>query len=263
MANHGVGTRRGRIGRFGAFLLAGLVALTSFSTFQAPPLRVAVAANAQFVMEKLAASFRAETGIPVESIVNSSGRLTTQIQQGAPFDVFLSADVAFPTLLHEKGLTTAAPLVYAYGRLVLWVRTPTAPAGALHRTLTSPAVRHIALANPRIAPYGAAAEAALRFWNLYEAVQPKLVFAESIAQVNQYVLSGAAEVGFSAKSVVLDPDLRGKGRWQEVPPAAYAPLAQGVVTLKSTRQPAAARRFVAFLQSQKAKKIFQEYGYRN
>ncbi|WP_266364117.1 molybdate ABC transporter substrate-binding protein [Tellurirhabdus rosea] len=244
-----------------AFLLWLLLTGSAFGQSQAPRLRIAVAANAQFVMEKLQAAFRKESGIAVEPIINSSGRLTTQIQQGAPFDVFLSADMDFPKILHEKGLTTEAPVVYAYGTLVVW-RAGGGPLSASLKELTAPDVRHIALASPKTAPYGEAAEAALQKLKLYDNVQPKLVFGESIAQVNQYVLSGAAEVGFTAKSVVLDPKMRGKGRWVEVPGRLYTPMAQGVVVLKRTERMAEARRFVAFLKSRTARRIFEEYGYK-
>jgi molybdate transport system substrate-binding protein len=227
----------------------------------AQPLRVAVAANAQFVMEQLGAAFQKKTGIRVESIVNSSGKLTTQIQQGAPYDVFLSADVAYPQALHKQGLTLAAPVVYAYGSLVLWSMS-TLPLSADLAVLSDPAVRHVAIANPAIAPYGEATVSLLKHKKLLDQVQPKIVYGESIAQVNQYVLSGAAEVGFTAKSVVLDPSLAKRGHWVDLPPVGYSPIAQGVVVLKRTSQPNVAQQFVQFLRSPAARRILQQFGYR-
>lgn len=226
----------------------------------AQPLRVAVAANAQFVMEELKTTFQKKTGIAVESIVNSSGKLTTQIQQGAPYDVFLSADMAYPQTLHKAGLTVSEPVVYAYGALVLWTtgKLPMTPRLSI---LTDPAVLHIAIANPATAPYGEAAVSFLKARKLLEQLQPKLVYGESIAQVNQYVLSGAAEVGFTAKSVVLDPSLTEKGHWIEIPRNAYAPIAQGVVILKRTTQAKAAGQFLTFLRSPAARRILQKFGY--
>ena len=185
-------------------------------TLLAQPLRVAVAANAQFVMERVKAAFQKKTGTPMELIVSSSGKLTTQIQQGAPYDIFLSADMAYPQTLYKAGLTTSAPVVYAYGSLVLWTLTDL-PLTTDLRVLSDPAVRHIALANPATAPYGEAAVSFLKFRKRLDTVKPKIVYGESIAQVNQYVLTGAAEVGFTAKSVVLDPSLKQRGHWIDLP----------------------------------------------
>ena len=228
----------------------------------AQPLRVAVSANAQFVMEKLRVAFQAKTGIAIEAIVSSSGKLTTQIQQGAPYDVFLSADMTYPQTLYAQGLTTTTPLVYGYGNLVLWTLTDL-PLKADGQVLLNPAVRHVALANPATAPYGVAAMAYLQRHKLTETAQPKIVYGESIAQVNQYLLSGAAEVGFTAKSIVLDPSLKGRGHWIDIPQADYTPIAQGVVVLKQSKQLPLAEQFVAFLRSPPARRIFQQFGYRS
>ncbi len=238
-----------------------LIWLLASAHLQAQPLRVAVAANAQFVMESLRDAFQKKTGIAVESIVNSSGKLATQIQQGAPYDVFLSADMTYPQTLHQQGLTLAAPVIYAYGSLVVWTLSDL-PLSADLKMLRDPAVRHIAIANPATAPYGEAALALLKHNGLADALQPKLVYGESIAQVNQYVLTGTAEMGFTAKSVVLDPSLKGRGHWIDLPAGAgYAPIAQGVVTLKRTQQAKVARAFVDFLRSAEARRIFAQFGY--
>lgn len=230
-------------------------------TLLAQPLRVAVAANAQFVMEQLKTAFQKKTGIAVESIVNSSGKLTTQIQQGAPYDVFLSADMTYPQTLHKGGFTKAAPIVYAYGSLVLWTAGDL-PVDAGLKILADPSVRHVAIANPATAPYGEAAIAYLKSRKLLDQVQPKIVYGESISQVNQYVLSGSAEIGFTAKSVVLDPSLTKRGRWVDLPQTGYSPIAQGVVVLKRTTQAKAAGQFLTFLRSPDARRILQQFGYK-
>lgn len=235
--------------------------LCPLSLLAQQPLRVAVAANAQFVMEQMKTSFQKKTGITVESIVNSSGKLTTQIQQGAPYDVFLSADTAYPQTLHKQGLSLAAPVIYAYGSLVLWTAGDL-PVTADLKILLDPAVRHVAIANPATAPYGDAAIAFLKYKKLLDQVQPKVVYGESIAQVNQYILTGAAEVGFTAKSVVLDPSLTNRGHWIDLPTTGYSPIAQGVVILKRTSQPRVAQQFVQFLRSPEARRILQQFGYR-
>ncbi|GAB2539919.1 molybdate ABC transporter substrate-binding protein [Spirosoma aerophilum] len=228
----------------------------------AQTLRVGVAANAQFVMEQLKTEYKRKTGAVIETIVNSSGKLTTQIQQGAPYDVFLSADMQYPQTLHKAGLTLEAPVIYAYGSLVLWTMGDL-PVTADLAVLANSAVRHIAVANPGMAPYGEAALSYLKYKKLFDKIKPKLVYGESIAQVNQYVLSGAAEMGFTAKSVVLDPSLTKRGHWVDLPQTGYSPIAQGVVILKRTNQVKAARQFVQFLRSPDARRILQQFGYRS
>ncbi len=224
-------------------------------------LRVAVAANAQFVAGKLAQAFKKQSGIEAQLIVSSSGKLTTQIEQGAPFDVFLSADMKYPQELHEKKLTTAVPKIYAYGTLVIWSKTNVV-FGKDINGLKNSAIKKIAIANPKLAPYGTAAEAAMQKTNTFTTLKPKLVYGESIAQVNQYLITGAVDVAFIAKSVVLDPAQKGVGRWTEVDSKLYEPIAQGVVVLKASKNLAAANRLYQFLFSAQAKQIFKAYGYR-
>ncbi|WP_229310972.1 molybdate ABC transporter substrate-binding protein [Larkinella soli] len=239
--------------RNGLFLLLMLVGVQA----GAQKVRVAVAANAQFVMEKLQEEFERQSALKLEPIVNSSGKLTAQIRQGAPFDLFLSADMAYPQALVESGQAVGKPRIYAYGVLVLWTR-PELKTGANLSGLTDDRIRKIAVANPKTAPYGSVAMEVLTRQHLRSRIESKIVYAESIAQVNQYIVSGAVEAGFTAKSVVLEPGFNGKGRWAEVPGAA--PIAQGVVLLKNAAP--AARKFYEFLFSARARAIFRQYGYR-
>lgn len=227
---------------------------------QAQQLRIAVAANAQFVAKALAAEFKKETGLNAELIIGASGKFTTQIEQGAPFDVFLSADMKYPQELYNKGLTTTRPKPYAYGKLVLWTLSNTDINTGL-RVLMQPAFTKIAVANPKLAPYGEAAVQALTKLKLYQRVQSKIVYGESIAQVNQYLLTGAANAAFTAKSVVLDATQANKGKWIEVPANLYRPIAQGVVILKQTSHQQQAQKFYTFIFSSRAKQIFEKYGY--
>lgn len=224
-------------------------------------IRVAVAANAQFVAGKLAQTFKKQSGIEAQLIVSSSGKLTTQIEQGAPFDVFLSADMKYPQELHEKKLTTVAPKIYAYGTLVIWTKTDIA-FGKNLSGLNNGAIKKVAIANPKLAPYGTAAEEAMQKTNTFTTLKPKLVYGESIAQVNQYFLTGVVDAAFTAKSVVVDPAQKGIGRWTEVDSKLYQPIAQGVVVLKASQNLAAANQFYKFLFSARAKQIFKAYGYR-
>jgi molybdate transport system substrate-binding protein len=224
---------------------------------------VAVAANAQFVAEALKASFEKETNIEAQLIVSSSGKLTTQIQQGAPFDVFLSADMKYPQALYDGKLTEEKPKVYAFGVLVMWSLKDQIIHKGL-QTVNETSVKKIAIANPKLAPYGEAAVQALRKTGVYEQAKSKLVYAESIAGVNQYLLTGVVDLAFTAKSVVRESSMQNKGKWVEVDQQVYSPIAQGVVLLKSAanRNQAAARQFYNFLFTPKARNIFQTYGYR-
>jgi molybdate transport system substrate-binding protein len=227
------------------------------------PLRIAVAANAQFVAGKLQEAFQKETGVATTLTVSSSGKLTAQIEQGAPFGVFLSADMKYPEELFRRGLTTGAPKIYAYGTLVLWTLKNIDLSKGLQVTLL-PDVKTIAIGNPKTAPYGEATIQALDKQRLLQQVTSKLVYGESIAQVNQYLLSGAADLAFTAQSVVMDPAMQNKGKWVAVDEKWYNPIAQGVVMIKSNNAAVtkAAQQFYQFLFSPAAKAIFTAYGYK-
>lgn len=223
-------------------------------------LTIATAANMQFAMEMLIQAFTDETGISCEMVVSSSGKLTAQIEEGAPFDLFISADMKYPTRLYEKGLSTAAPEVYAYGKLVLWTMADGLQPSI--EILSDENIHHLALANPRTAPYGVAAMEVLSHYQLLEPLQKKLVYGESIAQTNQFIITKAAEVGFTAKSVVLSPQMKGKGQWIDIGMSLYDPIAQGVIILKRAElNRSAAQQFYDFLFSNKAKEMLTEFGY--
>ncbi len=228
----------------------------------AEDLTVAVAANVQYTFEELAAEFQQETGIHIKTVIGSSGKFTVQIENGAPFDVFLSEDMDYPKTLEQKGLTYNAPKIYAYGMLVLWTMTDVDLSKGIE-AIIDPSVKKIAVASPDTAPYGRQAINAVKHFQLYQKVQRKFVYGESIAQANQFITSQAADLGFTAKSVVLAPNMKDQGKWIEVDKNAYTPIAQGVVILKHAEKNhlAAAQRFFDFLFSDAAKKIFEKYGY--
>lgn len=228
----------------------------------ADTLTVAVAANVQYAFDDLKAEFRKETGHDLKPVYNSSGKFTAQIMNGAPFDVFLSADMEFPEKLRKEGYAVAAPKVYAYGALVLWTMK-SVDLKQWQGALADPAVGKIAVANPKTAPYGRETMKALAHFKLDQTLRPKLVFGESIAQTNQYIHSGVADAGFTAKSVVLSPEMRGQGQWIDLPKDAYQPIAQGLVILRHGQQvhPEAARQFYDFVFSMKSRMIFERYGY--
>lgn len=248
--------------KLSGFLYAILLLLPLATPAAAGSITVAVAANVQFAFEDLQAAFSRETGIDVQTVIGSSGKITAQVRSGAPFDVFLSADMDYPRTLHKEGLASSAPIVYAYGTLVLWTMSDLDLTPGL-KVLTDPKVGKVAIANPRLAPYGRAALQALAHYRIAGAVQAKAVFGENVSQVNQYVYSQNVTAGFTAKSVVLSPTMRGKGHWIEVPPGTYRPIAQGVVILKHGADNAQAdcKRFIRFLASAPARKVLADYGY--
>ena len=246
------------------YTCAAILVLTlSASSAAAQTLSVAVAANMQYAFDDIKAEFKKETGHEVQAVLNSSGKFVTQIMNGAPFDVFLSADMEYPEYLHAQGLSTAAPKVVAYGVLVLWT-TKNLDLSQWQTLLTSDGVNKIALANPKTAPYGREAMRALTYYKLETKVQGKLVFGESISQTNQYIHSGVADLGFTAKSVVSSAEMKGQGKWIELPSASYQSIAQGAVILKHGKESngALAQQFYDFLYSAKVHAILERNGYK-
>ena len=243
-----------------ALLCVSLLAISGL--VKAETISVAVAANVQYVFEDLRAAFKQETGNEAVGTFNSSGKFVAQISNGAPFDVFLSADMDFPEKLFQDGFTTATPKVYAYGALVLW-SVKNIDLRQWQTVLTGNQVTHIAVANPKAAPYGRETMKVLTALKLDQRLQAKIVFGESIAQTNQYIHSGAVDAGFTAKSVVLSPEMQGQGKWIDVPKSTYEPIAQGAVILNYGKEhhPKAAQQFYEFLYSAKARAIFERYGY--
>lgn len=221
-------------------------------------LRIAAAANMQFATEALSQAFQTQTGQDCEVIIGSSGKLTAQIIQGAPFDIFLSADMKYPQKLFEKDLLLKEPKVYAYGHLILWSMN--------EKLLASPdsldwsKVDHVAMANPKTAPYGRAAMEVLEHYDLSEKLKSRIVYGENIAQTNQFIASGAAELGFTATSISFVPHLKKQGHWFLLDSATYQPIQQGVALLKQADHPAAVQ-FYDFLFSDKGKEILNTFGY--
>ena len=225
-------------------------------------LRVAAAANVQFAMEELEAAFEEKSAIDLQVIISSSGKLTAQIEQGAPYDVLISANMKYPEALYARKMATAPPKVYAFGALVLWTMYEL-ELDNWSSWVVSEDINKVALANPKNAPYGEAAITALKRMNLYDQVEPKLVYGENIAQTNQYILSKACNLGFTAKSVVLSPQIKDKGKWVELDASTYEPIKQGVVITAygAEKHPDASQQFFEFLFSNEAKEIFVKYGY--
>lgn len=217
---------------------------------------IATAANMQHAMLVISQAFTEQTDIKCEVIIGSSGKLTAQIVEGAPFDIFASADMKYPQVLFEQGMTLTQPKIYAFGQLVLLTTMQDIQPDV--QQLTRDDIHHIVLPNPKIAPYGVAAMQVLNHYELTDQIQDKLVFGESISQTNQFILSGAAEIGFTCKSTVFSRVFLDKARWQELDSSLYSPLAQGVVILTKKEK---SRLFYNFLFSADSRHILNKFGY--
>jgi len=224
-------------------------------------LRIAAAADLQPVLPVLLGEFESQTGIHAEASYQSSATLATQIINGAPFDVFMAADMGFPQRVIAAGLAEdTQAIAYARGTLVLWARNDSRFRQLSINALSFPGLKSLAIANPEHAPYGRAAQAALMKLGLFDTLKPKLVIAENIAQAAQFVESGNAELGLISLTSAVTPRLRAAGHYVEVPQDAYPPILQGVVILKRPAGTQAGRRFLDFLSSPSVQQQLQAAG---
>jgi molybdate transport system substrate-binding protein len=246
-------------------LFAALIALAALSVVPAmgagDRITVAAASDLRFALDELVADFqRGHPGGTIEVVYGSSGKFAIQIRQGAPFDVFFSADIAYPRALEAEGLALAPTRPYAVGRIVLWSATIDVRALAL-KDLADPALGRIAIANPRHAPYGKRAEEALRAAGVWEAVQARLVQGENIAQTAQFVQTGNATVGIIALSLALNPELARQGGYRLIDATLHAPLEQGFILTRRAEGKPLAEAFAAFIGSAPARALLQRYGF--
>ena len=240
-----------------------LAALLTFRSAHAQEIRVAAAADLKFALDELAAQYEKQTGRKVDISYGSSGNFFAQIQNGAPFDMFFSADIEYPRKLEATRLAEPGTLyAYAVGRIVIWMpRESRADLAKLGwKALLDSSVEKVAIANPEHAPYGRAAVSALRNAGIYEQVRAKLVYGENIAQAAQFVASGNAQAGILALSLAVSPPMKEGKRW-EIPANMYAPIEQAAVILKSAKDKEGARDFLAFLKSGAGRRILESYGF--
>ena len=235
----------------------------TIGTRGAETVSIAAAANLVYVLDDLNAEFkRSASDIVITTATGASGSLVAQIRNGAPYDVFLSADLDFPLALVQAGQADAKSLVtFAVGRLVLWTARSDLELTELTAAVRNPTMRKLAIANPKTAPYGRAAQQTLEKLGLWSVAQPKLVLGENITQTAQFVETGNADAGFVAMSLVCSPRLRNHGRWLEIPAYLHAPLAHGAVLTSHGATNSAAGRYLAFLHSAAARKILERFGY--
>lgn len=234
--------------------------LLSISPAFAQSLKVAAAANLQAVIKVLGQDFKQKTGIQVEPIVGSSGNLVEQIKNGAPYDVFLSADMSFPETLFKDGFSTKKPVVYAQGSLIICSNQDIGFEN-WERALLTGRIKKIAVANPAIAPYGKAAEETLKDKGILNDIKSKIVYGESISQVNTYITTGVVEVGFTTLALVKDPANKTPLYWKVIDPKTYSPIEQGMVLLKRADTNPEAEKFYQYILSPAAKAILEKYGY--
>jgi molybdate transport system substrate-binding protein len=242
-------------------ILLAVVLLGEFGAAQS--ITVAAAADLQFAMQDIAAGFQKQTGKQIKLIYGSSGNFFQQIQNGAPFDMFFSANLDYPKQLESSGL--AAPgsyYQYAKGKIVVWVPNDSkVNISSGLKSFLDPAVKKIAVANPQHAPYGQAAVAAMQSEGIYDKVKDKIVTGENISQTASYVVSGAADAGVIALSLALSPNMKGKGRYFEIPAAEYPPINQACIILNSSKDKETANQFLSYLKTKVVAETLQRYGF--
>jgi molybdate transport system substrate-binding protein len=252
-----------------AFILLSAILLTTTSAWaqdqkDSPALTVAAAADLSSALQEVADRYEKKTGIHLKLSFGASGALTQQIQNGAPFDLFFSADMDYPRQLIAAGAADQASLYqYAVGKLVLWVPADS-PLDLDHKgmdVLLDPSVKKIAVANPQHAPYGRAAVAALKHAGIYDRIADQLVLGENVAQAAQFVESGNAQAGFVALAHAVAPSMRGKGKYWEVPADFYPPLAQGVVVISNSLHKKEAADFLDYIKTKETSELLRKFGF--
>jgi molybdate transport system substrate-binding protein len=256
-----------------AFILSAIVlsasALTSASAWgqekkSSSEVTVAAAADLSSALQEVADRYEKKTGVHLKLSFGASGALTQQIQNGAPFDLFFSADMDYPRQLIAAGAADQASLYqYAVGRLVLWVPLDS-PLDLDHRgmdALLDPSVKKIAVANPQHAPYGRAAVAALKHAGMYDQIADRLVLGENVAQAAQFVESGNAQAGFVALAHAVAPGMRDKGKYWEVPADFYPPLVQGVVVISHSQHKKEAAEFLEYIKTKETSELLRRFGF--
>jgi len=252
-----------------AFLYLLIAFIPTLQSSTPPPARsqsnevlVAAAADLKFAMDSAVAVFtHTNPSIKIKVVYGSSGNFFQQISNGAPFDIFFSADIDYPRQLQQKQLTLSEPKLYGIGQLVLWSKTLD-PAKEGMNTLLNSSIKKIAIANPQHAPYGKRAEESLRYYQVYDKVKDKLVLGENIAQTAQYAASGAADVGIIALSLALSPAMQqGGGRYWLIPAMSHQPLQQGYAILPHAKDNTGAEKFAAFFTSAAAASVLKNFGF--
>ena len=238
-------------------LILSFAVLFSCDSKKERKLIIATAASAQFAIKDIAAQFSKKNNVKVDVILGSSGKLTTQIINGAPYDLFFSANMKYPNVLVEKGKTENEPLIFANGVPVIWyVKGDNKISSSF---LQNSIIEKIVIAEPKNAPYGEAAVSFFKDERVYETIESKLVYGESISQVNEYILNKTADIGVTAKSIVVSPKLKGVGNFMDLPSKYW--IKQGVVIIKNDNESKLKDDFLKYVTSPEGIKILENYGY--
>ncbi|MDJ1485151.1 molybdate ABC transporter substrate-binding protein [Cytophagaceae bacterium YF14B1] len=242
-------------------LFAHGVSPVKYSTPQEEEITIAAASDLRFAMDSLVTVFKKTyPSYKVTVIYGSSGKFFHQISNGAPFDIFFSADKEYPLQLQEKKLTASSVNLYAIGKLVLWSKKLN-PVTKGMNTVLDPSVKKIAIANPEHAPYGKKAKESLIHYKLYDKIKSKLVLGENISQTAQYISVGAADIGIVALSLVMSPELQNQGKYYVIPDTTHTPLEQAYVILKRGEKKKGTQLFSTFISSPSAKSLLQKFGF--
>jgi molybdate transport system substrate-binding protein len=237
--------------------------ITSVNLAVAEEITIAAASDLSFAFREIVAEYEKTTANHVRLTLGSSGNFYAQIQNGAPFDLYFSADITYPRKLEEAGLTVPGSIYqYAVGRIVMWTGNESRiDVTQGFEALRAPTVKKIAIANPKHAPYGRAAVAAMEYFKVYDQVKDKLIFGENISQAAQFIESGACDIGIIALSLAVAPAVKSKGTYWEVPAEAHPAIEQGAVILKSSKQQEPAKQFLAFIKDAQGQEIMKRYGF--
>lgn len=246
--------------KFAAALLALALAI-SVAPAIAGSITIAAASDLKFALDEIIADYRrSKPHDDIDVVYGSSGKFHTQIRQGAPYDLFFSADIAYPRELVKAGLAATGVDPYATGRIVLWSNSLDAQKLTLD-SLTDPKITRIAIANPRHAPYGKRAEEALRAKGLWEKIEKKLVYGENIAQTAQFVQTGNAQIGVIALSLAVNPELAREGGYWLIPDALHQPLEQGFIVTRRAAGNPLAHDFARHMDGPAARAVMKKYGF--
>jgi molybdate transport system substrate-binding protein len=242
-------------------LILATAFLSQFGAAQ--EITVAAAADLQSAMQEMANRFQKESGKTVKVIYGSSGNFFQQIQNGAPFDIFFSANLDYPKKLEAAGLIERSSYYqYARGKIVIWVpKDSKIDLNAGLKALLDPRVKKIAIANPQHAPYGQAAVSAMQKEGIYEKAKDKFVLGENISQTASFVVSGSADIGVVALSLALSPNMKDKGRYADISADEYPPIEQACVILSSSKNKELAQQFLSYLKSAAVAEILARYGF--
>ena len=243
--------------------LIAFLAMVCISRCVAQEITIAAAADLQFAMQDIADRFQKETGKTVKLIYGSSGNFFQQLQNGAPFDLFFSANLDYAKKLEAAKLTEPDSFYqYAKGKIVIWVpKDSKLDVSSGLQVLLNPSIKKIAIANPQHAPYGQAAVTAMQTEHIYDKIQDKLVLGENISQTASFVVSGSADIGIVALSLAMSPNMKDRGRYAEIPSDEYPPIEQACVILGASKNKEVAKQFLSFIKRPAIGDVLKSYGF--